>query len=140
MNNGATPAAQPVVTLTAETKLLLTIAGNVPVLCRLMGLVHGAGAQPGKLRVGLIAMQRSWLVAHPIRGAAETTFDPDKFAKRLGVVSSGERHAMLWLLNVWNPTYAKSKGWNFDLFSAFSSLDGENIVGIAEWIINPQWP
>lgn len=133
-------AAQTAMKVTAETQLLMAVASGVPVLCRMMGIVKAAGDAPGKVKIGLVAGNRPWLVPHPIRGAAETTFDPDKFAAKLGVLSSGERHAALWLLNVWNPTYAKSKGWNFDLFAAFSSLDGENIVGIADWIINPVWP
>jgi hypothetical protein len=140
MSDNIPTAAQTPVTLTEETKLLLNIASGVPVLCRLMGLIKSAGSQPGRVRVGLVGMQRSWLGEHPIRGAAEKTFDPDKFAKRLDVVSTGERHAMLWLLNVWNPTYAKSKGWTFDLFAALSSLDSENSFGIAEWVANPRWP
>lgn len=133
-------AAQSPMALTPETQLLLHIASGVPVLCRMMGIIKAAGETPGKVKVGLVAVKRSWLVPHPIRGAAETTFNPDNFAARLGVFSAGERHAALWLLNVWNPTYAKSKGWHFDLFAALSSLDSENSFGIAEWVANPRWP
>ena len=130
-------AIQP--TMTDEAKLLFMIASRVPCLARMMGIVCGAGEQ-GKIKVGLLAMQRSWLVPHPIRGAAEMTFDPVIFSRVLKVCSDGERHCVLWLLNVWNPSFAKLKGWNYDMFAALPSLDSENRLGIAEWLVNPRFP
>lgn len=128
------------VTLAEETKLLFQIASNVPALCRMMGIVKGASETPGKMKVGLIVMQRSWLTPHPVRGGAELQFNPDVFARVLKVCSDGERHCVLWLLNVWNSTYAKGKGWNFDLFASLNCLDSENCIGIAEWMAYPRWP
>lgn len=126
-------------TLTDETKLLFVIASRVPCLARMMGIVCGAG-DAGKTKVGLIVMQRSWLTPHPVRGAAELQFQPEIFARVLKVCSDGERHCVLWLLNVWNPSFAKLKGWNFDMFDAMGVLDGENRMGICEWMVNPRYP
>lgn len=126
--------------LTDEAKLLIHIAATVPVLCRLMGIVKKAGDVPGKEVVGLLTMPRSWIVPHPVRGAAEMSFDPDKFARVLKVCSDGERHCILWLLNVWNPAYAKAQGWNFDMLEAMGTLDEESRFGIANWMVKPRWP
>jgi len=46
----------------------------------------------------------------------------------------------VWLLNVWNPSYAKSKKWNFDLFAALANLDSGNRQAICDWLKNPIWP
>lgn len=126
--------------LTDEAKLLIHVAADVPALARMMGIVKKPGTQPGKEIVGLVTMPRSWIVPHPVRGAAEMSFDPDKFARVLRVCSDGERHCVLWLLNVWNPSYAKGKGWNFDLMAAMNSLDSDSRFGIANWIASPRWP
>jgi hypothetical protein len=67
-------------------------------------------------------------------------FDPDRFFDHMGVWSSGERLVGMFLLNVWNPGYAKSKGWTFNLFDAVGTLDRPHLAPIIEWMLNPVWP
>lgn len=82
---------------------------------------------------------RPWLKAHPNR-PNELTFDPDLYAKTLEACSDGQRHMRLFILNVWNPHYARSKGWTFDLFKAVRVLDGNNLEAVADIIRHPVWP
>ncbi len=90
-------------------------------------------------KISFASIPRPWLIPHPIR-RDEYSFDPDKFATHLQACSDGQRHMFLWILNVWNENYAKSKGWQFDLFEALNTLDAENRQAIAWWLQNPVWP
>ena len=47
---------------------------------------------------------------------APEPFDPDAFHELIGPWSHGERLCALFILNVWNPLYAKVQGWQFNLF------------------------
>ena len=115
--------------------MLCWIAVQSPALARMMGLELINDGQ----QMRFVKMPRRWLCPHPVR-SDEVTFNPEGFAQSLGVVSSGERHMMLWLLNVWNPTYAKSNGWQFDLFEAMHCLDSSNMSAITQWISSPVFP
>jgi hypothetical protein len=127
-----TPA--PKFRLSEPTKQLLRLAASVPVLSRKMRVEV---SEDGKsLR---FFGKPSWLQPHPLR-QEELTFDAPKFAFDMGVWSDGEQHAALWLLNVWNPGWAKAEGHRFDLFAAVGTLDSFNLNAIAEWMVNPVWP
>ena len=67
-------------------------------------------------------------------------FDAFQFHAALEGWSAGERLAGLFVLNVWNPGLAKSEGWHFNVFDAVGTLGSENILPIALWMANPQWP
>lgn len=67
-------------------------------------------------------------------------FDSDNFYAMIGVWSSGEKLAAMFILNVWNPGYAKGKGWHFNLFDAVGTLDHSNIKPMIDWMLNPIWP
>lgn len=67
-------------------------------------------------------------------------FDPDRFYRGMDCWSTGERLAGLFLINVWNSGYAKSKGYTFNLFDAVGTLDTANLRPIAEWMLAPVWP
>lgn len=129
------PAPAPVaVQLSEATSVLLSVAANVPALARSMGLeLVNEGRN---LRYNRNA---AWLEKHPLR-PAELTFNADRFAATLAACSSGERLCKLWLLNVWNPGYAHSNDWNFDLFAAVRVLDSGNRQAISEWLAHPIFP
>ena len=137
----ATTTTEPAkATLSEPTRILFQIASRSHTWCELLGIeVIERGDVVNKLRYQI--MPRSWLVPHPTR-MNELSFDPDIFAKRLaGGMSDGERHMSLFLLNVWNPGYARQqKGWNFDLFAALRQLDGGNCAAIAWFLHCPIWP
>src|SRR4051812_18295052 len=118
---------KPKTTLSEPTKMLFHVAVMIPCLQYFMGIEQ---TETGDVR--FLSKPRPWLVSHPVH-KEELSFDPDIFAQMLGKCSSGERHCMLFILNVWNPGYAKDKGWQFDLFKAFDSLDYENLEGMAEF-------
>jgi hypothetical protein len=67
-------------------------------------------------------------------------FDPDKLFSAADYWSSGERLCVLFILNVWNPGDAKSKGWDFNLFDFVGTADGGNKRALLNWVLNPVWP
>lgn len=67
-------------------------------------------------------------------------FEADEFHKLIGPWSSGEKLCALFILNVWNPGYAKSKGWKFDLFDFAAGCDFENKEALIRWLEHPLWP
>lgn len=67
-------------------------------------------------------------------------FDPDRFMRQLAGASDGERLCALFVVNVWNPPYAKSKKWNFDLFNFIGTADVRNKQPVLKWMANPYWP
>lgn len=81
-------------------------------------------------------VDRPWLA----RRGDELTFDADRYAATLDYCSDYTRHMRLWILNIWNSSYAKSKGWHFDLFKALNGLDDGNRAAIAWHLKHPIWP
>ena len=67
-------------------------------------------------------------------------FDADDFHKMIGGWSTSERHAAYFVLTVWNPGYARDRGWTFDAVEAVSSLDVINRRPILEWMARPYYP
>jgi hypothetical protein len=67
-------------------------------------------------------------------------FDADHFMEAAGPWSSGERRCALFIVNVWDPVYAKEKGWTFDLIDACSVLDDGNRAALIAWITCPRFP
>ena len=126
-------------TLSAATNLLLFIAADAPALARYMGLEILPPGVDKQRTLKFLPRPRPWLVPK-YEGSTELTFSPDIFAKSLGKCSTGERHMGLWLLNVWNPQYAHTKRWRFDLFDALNTLDQPNRHCIVEWLKYPVWP
>ena len=68
------------------------------------------------------------------------SFDPDKFLALMDCASSGQRLCAKFVVNVWNPTYAKMQGWDFDLFDFVGTADRENKMPVLDWMQNPRWP
>lgn len=68
------------------------------------------------------------------------TWDTDILSDQLGVFSSGERHAALFILCVWNPGYAESQGWKFDVLEAMGVWDLRHRAAFLNWAQNPYWP
>jgi len=68
------------------------------------------------------------------------TWDADQLGRQLGVFSSGERWAALFVLCVWNPGYAKEMGWTFDPIEAASVWGTENRNAFIAWMQKPYWP
>jgi len=95
-----------------------------------------------KERLKIFPQPRPWLTpVHPSR-PNELTFNPEVYAKSLSDCSEYTEHMRRFILNVWlrNPTYAKTKGWEFDLFKAMRGLDSNNLDAVAFIIRYPQWP
>ena len=67
-------------------------------------------------------------------------FDADEFHAMIGPWSSGERLCALFILNVWNPGYAKSQRWTFNLFDFVGTADPDNRQALLDWIQTPIWP
>lgn len=133
----------PRATLSTATALLFHIAATSHTLAELFAIEHDPESLNGTNKLKLYNQPRPWLDKHPRNHEPETilyTFDPDKFAARLDQCSTGQRHMILWILNVWNPGYARSKGWTFDLFSALDSLDQSNREAISKWMERPIFP
>lgn len=133
----------PAATLSTATGLLFHIAATSHTLADLFGVEHIPDLLEAGVKLKIYQRPRPWLDQHPRHTDPATvlmTFDPDKFAARLDHYSAGERHMMLWILNVWNPHYARSKGWTFDLFKALDSLDQANRQAIATWMERPIFP
>jgi hypothetical protein len=126
-----------IVTLNKPTQILFQIAVHSHTLRQYFG-VQVVDWDNHKL--SLTNIPRPWLVVeHPSRPYVYCC-DSDKFSVYLRNCSPGQRHMFLWILNVWNPGYAKSKGWDFDLFDALCSLDSQNREAIASWSCDPIWP
>lgn len=72
--------------------------------------------------------------------AGMTSFDADEWMERSGPWSSGEKRCALFIVNVWNPGYAKSQGWDFNLFDFAGGVDIDNRAALLAWMIDPVWP
>ena len=77
-------------------------------------------------------------LAHKVEGM--TTFDADDWMERTAPWSSGENRCALFVVNVWNPSYAHAKGWTFDLIDFAGGVDADNRLPLLEWIAAPVWP
>lgn len=133
-----TETQTPKPTLSTAAQHLLFIAARSHSLREQMGieLVERDDTASIKFRPGV---PRPWLVGHPT-DRLHLTFSPDIYAKTLGRCSDGEHWMRLWILNVWNPSYARTNGWTFDFFKAFRVLDSGNLEAIAWLCQNPVLP
>ena len=128
--------------LSKATALLFHIAARSHSLAEMFGVEHIPGdpmPSRGSTALTFFAVQRPWLDRHP-KDSLTLTFNADKFASRLDACSDGQRHMILWILNVWNPGYARSQGWDFDFFKALGTLDQDNREAIRWWMQIPVWP
>ncbi len=60
----------------------------------------------------------------------------DAFEKRLGLMSSGERHLARFMAAVW----FHDNRYEFDLIAALNSLSGKYEQVILDWANMPYWP
>lgn len=67
-------------------------------------------------------------------------FDAEKLYGLSARWSTGERLCVLFVLNVWNPSYAKHKRWDFNLFDFVGTADDGNKEALLNWISKPEWP
>ena len=67
-------------------------------------------------------------------------FDPDAFMAMTGKWSTREILCALFVVNVWNPGYAKRQKWNFNIFDFFGTADADNAVVVSNWTLNPYFP
>ena len=79
-------------------------------------------------------------LARKIPSNINKDFDADVFIDNAGGWSSGEIKCALFIVNVWNPSYAKSKEWRFDLFAFAGTADSANMAALQEWLSNPIFP
>ena len=133
----AQPATQKA-SLNKATSILFHVAARSHVLADQFGIELISPDDPLEQETALTFhdVPRPWLT---LRGA-ELAFDADRYAKTLYECSDYTTHMRLWILNVWNSGYAKSKGWHFDLFKALNGLDDNNRRAIAWFLQNPIWP
>ena len=69
-----------------------------------------------------------------------TSWDVDRFMEWLPRASTGERHAMLIIANVWNPRYALEMGWRFNIVVAAGEWDQACHNAFLAWAMKPEWP
>lgn len=74
------------------------------------------------------------------RLADPNQFDVDKWMDGAGPWSHGEKLAATFIANVWNPGYAASQDWRFDLFEACGTWDTGNRRVFLNWAADPIWP
>jgi hypothetical protein len=129
----AIETAKPKKTLSMPTRMLFAVAAESHVLAEQFGI------EPDGDGYKILSIHRPWLTPH-WKGSDELQFDPDEYAKELDCCSTYTRHMRLFILNVWNPGYAKSMGWHFNLFDAIGGLDGDNLAALAKFIRHPIWP
>jgi len=67
-------------------------------------------------------------------------FDPNHFKEQMAGWSSGEYNAGLFILNVWNPGYARARNWHFDAVLAIESWDQGNRFAFTAWCLKPYFP
>lgn len=137
MNTLPTPAT-PATTkkLNRPTSLLFHIAARSHSLADQFGVELISPDDKENEPLTFLQVSRPWLVEEN----GELTFDADRYAKTVDACSTYTRHMRLFILNVWNPGYAKSKGWTFDLFAALRGLDDNNSRAIAWFCKTSVWP
>ncbi|MGD0814301.1 MAG: hypothetical protein ABSA83_11910 [Verrucomicrobiota bacterium] len=67
-------------------------------------------------------------------------FDADHFCAMMGRWSTGETLCGLFVLNVWNPGYAESRGWTFNMLDFAGTADAGNRAALIHWLERPVWP
>ncbi len=89
----------------------------------------------------ILALARSFPCLEPkLRWWKPRGFDAEDFHDMTRAWSTSERHAVSFVLTVWNPGYAREKQWTFDAVEAVSSLDPINRMPILEWMAQPYYP
>jgi hypothetical protein len=89
----------------------------------------------------IMTLARSFPCLEPkLRCWKPASFDANDFHEIIGGWSTSEYHAALFILTVWNPGYARGKGWTFDVVEAVSSLDYVNRLPILKWMVHPYYP
>ncbi len=89
----------------------------------------------------ILALARSFPCLKPkLRWWNPANFDAEDFHGMIGGWSSSERQAAHFILTVWNPGYARDRGWTFDVVDAVSSLDPVNRAPIIDWMVQPYYP
>jgi len=67
-------------------------------------------------------------------------FDAVEYRDGMRSMSSGEFRCAMFVLNVWNPSEARARGWTFDLLDFVANVDKENRQVVIDWMLNPVWP
>ena len=67
-------------------------------------------------------------------------FEPHLFRNMMDCWSHGEWMCGMFVLNVWNPGYAKAQNWSFDIFEFLGTADPGNRKALLDWCGNPIWP
>jgi hypothetical protein len=68
-------------------------------------------------------------------------WSPEQLLLQLDVVCSGTRHAILFLLSVWNPNWHQDNtGEPFDLHAALKVWDEAHHEAFLSWVEAPWWP
>jgi hypothetical protein len=89
----------------------------------------------------ILALARSFPCLEPkIRSWHPSDFDAEDFHDLTRAWSTSERHAVSFILTVWNPGYARDRRWTFDAVEAVSSLDIANRLPILQWMAKPYYP
>ena len=87
----------------------------------------------------IVELARSFPCLRHLVSEDPEQWDVDSFMASRGV-SSGEWIIMQFVAQVWNPSYAKRKGWAFDLVGGFGRIDTKSQSVIVAWASNPRWP
>lgn len=103
-----------------------------------VGLLRSAGAS-----AYILALARSFpCLRHKIDRLFPEgrKFDVDVLMEAARPWSTGEKLCALFVANVWNPGYADSKEWRFDLFDFIGTADSGNRAAFQAWCVAPVWP
>ncbi len=89
----------------------------------------------------ILALARSFPSLEPkLRFWNPAVFDADDFYVSSRPWSNGERSLAHFVLTVWNPGYARQKGWTFDLVDVADSLGAEDRAALFQWVMRPVYP
>ena len=69
-----------------------------------------------------------------------TEFDPEHFHSLFAHACTVEALCARFVLNVWNPHYARAKGWNFDFLTFMIVADPLSLAALLNWMRNPSYP
>lgn len=88
-------------------------------------------------RARMSALARAFPVLRGKPGVEE--WDPETLDQwAAGAASSSERHAVAFVLSVWN-CHHRWKAGKFDVMDALSTWDEENRQPFVEWAMKPYW-
>lgn len=73
-------------------------------------------------------------------GITAENFDVNRLVDYSGPWSTYERTCVMFVVNVWNPGYAESQGWKFDLFDTINGWDKKNRTAFLAWCQSPVLP